>query len=177
VVSSDTLDAFADPALMNSLSLVVPMWTMGQLSGEQEKGLCDAVFAGVGIAGFHGGMGDAFRTACTFQMMTGGQFVGHPGNNYPEFPVTIKAKSHSIMKGLKDFKLHNTERYYLHVDPSNIVLATLHFEELGLDMPAAWTRMWGRGKVFHASWGHTEKDFEVKEALEIVKRGMVWAAR
>jgi type 1 glutamine amidotransferase len=37
--------------------------------------------------------------------------------------------------------------------------------------------MWGRGKVFYASLGHTFKDFEIPEALEIVRRGMLWASR
>jgi type 1 glutamine amidotransferase len=37
--------------------------------------------------------------------------------------------------------------------------------------------MYGQGRVFYASVGHVAKDFEVPEALEIVKRGMVWASK
>ena len=33
------------------------------------------------------------------------------------------------------------------------------------------------GRVFVACWGHTHKDFEVEEAREIVRRGLLWAAR
>ena len=43
-------------------------------------------------------------------------------------------------------------------------------------MPVAWKRMWGKGRVFYSSLGHVAKDFEVPEVLEIVKRGMQWAA-
>ncbi|MDO8683687.1 MAG: hypothetical protein Q7N50_09430, partial [Armatimonadota bacterium] len=32
---SDTLDAFTDADKMNSLDLVVPIWTCGQINGEQ----------------------------------------------------------------------------------------------------------------------------------------------
>jgi type 1 glutamine amidotransferase len=43
-------------------------------------------------------------------------------------------------------------------------------------MPAVWKRRYGRGKVFYSSLGHTVKDFETPEALELVRRGMLWAA-
>ena len=62
---SDTLDAYLEKDYMESLSLIVPVWTMGSISGEQEKGLLDAIHSGVGIAGFHGGMGDSFRNNTT----------------------------------------------------------------------------------------------------------------
>ena len=47
----------------------------------------------------------------------------------------------------------------------------------GTHMPVAWKRMWAAGKVFYCSLGHVAKDFEVFEAREIVRRGLLWAAR
>jgi type 1 glutamine amidotransferase len=44
-------------------------------------------------------------------------------------------------------------------------------------MPAVWKRRYGKGRVFYSSVGHIAKDFELPEALEIVKRGLLWAAR
>lgn len=61
VTVSPTLDSFLDESLMGALDLIVPVWTMGTISPEQEKGLLAAVQRGVGIAGWHGGMGDSFR--------------------------------------------------------------------------------------------------------------------
>jgi len=180
---STTLASFADPEKMAALSLVVPIWTMGQLSGEEEKGLVEAVKSGVGIAGFHGGMCDSFRGNTEYQWMTGGQWVAHPGNLLPEYEIRITDPNHPITKGISSFKMRNTEQYYLHVDPSNRVLATTTFNcpdapaGHGAVMPAVWTRAWGRGKVFYASFGHTDADFKVPEALEIVRRGMLWASR
>jgi len=72
--------------------------------------------------------------------------------------------------------MRNTERYYLHVDPSNRLLAVTRLDE-GFDMPVVWTRMWGRGRVAYASFGHTHKDFDVPAARAIVQRSMLWAAR
>ena len=52
VTVSDTLDAFKDEALMSDLDLIVPIWTMGAIEGDQVKPLLEAVKGGVGIAGF-----------------------------------------------------------------------------------------------------------------------------
>ena len=42
---------------------------------------------------------------------------------------------------------------------------------------AVWKRNWGAGRVFYSSVGHVAKDFDVHEAREIVRRGMLWASR
>ena len=171
-----TLDVFTDEDAMKAQDVVIPMWTMGDASGEQEKGICDAVASGVGIAGFHGGMCDAFRNQTQYQFMTGGQFVAHPGGIQPTYAVEVVDHEHPITKGLGDFTMRESEQYYMHVDPSNHVLATTTFDS-GCVMPAAWTRTWGDGRVFYFSGGHTEKDFDVTEARELTLRGIEWAAR
>ena len=173
---STTLDSYLDEEKMNALSLVVPMWTMGEITKEQAQGLLDAIRSGVGIAGFHGGMCDAFRNNCEYQWMTGGQWVAHPGGKIPEYEVNITEHEHEVTRGMSDFKMTNTEQYYMHVDPSNHVMATTTFES-GCVMPVAWWRMWGEGRVFYCSLGHTHEDFQIPEALQIVQRGMLWAAR
>jgi type 1 glutamine amidotransferase len=178
---SNTLDSYLDEAKMKSLSLVVPCWTMGTISNEQEKGLLDAVHSGVGIAGWHGGMCDSFRNNTNYQWMTGGQWVAHPGGAV-EYEVNIVNHNDPITKGIADFRM-KSEQYYLHVDPSNEVLATTAFSGIdapwtaGCVMPVVWKRRWGQGRVFYCSLGHVAKDFDVPECREIVRRGMLWAAR
>ena len=44
-------------------------------------------------------------------------------------------------------------------------------------MRVVWKRPWGQGKVFYSSLGHVATDFEVEEAKEIQRRGLLWAAR
>ena len=171
---SDTLDVYADLERLKQLTLIVPAWTMGDLTDEQEKGLCAAVAAGVGLAGWHGTMCDSFRNRVNYQWMTGGQWVAHPGDVKPSVPYQIVDHEHPITQGLDDFTVPDTEQYYLHVDPGNHVLATTTFDD-GVVMPAVWTRQWGRGRVAYASFGHTYKDFDVPEAQEIVRRSMLWA--
>jgi len=177
----NTLDVYTDQAVMGNLDLIVPCWTMGTLSNEQEKGLLDAIHSGTGIAGWHGGMGDSFRGNTSYQWMVGGQWVAHPGNIH-EYTVKIVNTTDPITQGLKDFKVVS-EAYYLHVDPSNDVLATTTFSGIdapwtaGCVMPVAWKRTWGAGRVFYFSVGHVAKDFDVPEVFEIMKRGMLWASR
>ena len=178
---SDTMDAYLDVEKLKELDLIVPEWTMGEISREQWAGLSEAVSSGLGIAGVHGGMGDAFRQNTDYQFMVGGQWVAHPGG-YIEYEVNISKPEDPIVAGLSDFAM-NSEQYYMHVDPSNEVLATTEVKVEHCDwipqctMPAVWKRMWGDGKVFYTSLGHVAKDFEVPEVLEIMKRGIAWASR
>lgn len=186
VVLSDTLDSYLDTDLMNSLNLVVPIWTMGEISKEQWAGLNKAVQAGCGLAGFHGGMIDSFRNNVEYQWMTGAQWVAHPGNCEPTYRVYISDEDHPITRGLEDFVLPDTEQYYCHHDPGNHVLCETLFDQGYGDpslyhqnavLPYAWTKTWGKARIFGACWGHTYKDFDVDEAKEIVFRGMKWATR
>jgi len=178
---SDTLDAFLDGPKLAALDLIVPIWTQGTITKEQERGLLDAVRGGVGLAGWHGGMGDAFRNNVEYQFMVGGQWVAHPGNII-DYQVNITDHDDPITAGLADFSMHS-EQYYLHVDPSNEVLATTTFGDQYLPwiartvMPVVWKRRWGAGKVFYCSLGHHASDFAVPEAREIVRRGMLWASK
>jgi type 1 glutamine amidotransferase len=38
-------------------------------------------------------------------------------------------------------------------------------------------KMYGNGRIFYSSIGHAASDFNVAQARDIVKRGMLWAAR
>jgi type 1 glutamine amidotransferase len=178
---TDTLDVYLDTAKLAALDLIVPMWTQGTITREQERGLLDAVQSGVGIAGWHGGMGDSFRDSVNYQFMCGGQWVAHPGNII-DYRVNITNHDDPITTGLDDFSMHS-EQYYLHVDPSNEVLATTTFDGTaapwiaGTVMPVVWKRRWGAGKVSYCSLGHIASDFDVPEARELVRRGMLWASK
>jgi hypothetical protein len=178
---ADTLDVYLDPEKLASFDLISQVWTMGKISREQLQGLLTAVKGGVGFAGWHGGSGDAFREATEYQFMVGGQWVAHPGGVI-DYHVHITDPFDPITAGLKDFDMHS-EQYYMHVDPSNIVLANTIFGGQyapwieGVVMPVVWKKRWGQGKVFYSSLGHVARDFNVPEAREIVRRGLLWCSR
>ncbi|MBI3947103.1 MAG: ThuA domain-containing protein [Armatimonadetes bacterium] len=173
---SDTLDSFKDLAKLRALDLIVPIWTMGTIAPEQLNPLLEAVRGGVGIAGLHGGMGDAFRSATEYQFMVGGQWVAHPGGAGVTYTVNITDAPSPITAGVKDFQI-TSEQYYVHVDPVNTVLATTTFAFNGAVVPAVWTKSYGEGRVFYCSPGHVAKDLSIPEMRTILTRGMLWAAR
>jgi type 1 glutamine amidotransferase len=172
--------AFADPAIAD-LSLIVPIITMAKIEKDELANLTGAVREGVGLAGFHGGMCDAFREAVDYQFMTGGQWVAHPGNVI-DFRVDIARPDDPVMEGIGSFD-YRSEQYYMHVDPSNEVLATTTFSGAhapwieGVVMPVAWKRRHGKGRVFYSALGHVASEFRVPQMRTILERGMLWAAR
>jgi type 1 glutamine amidotransferase len=169
---SDSLDAFKDPKLAE-LDLIVPIWTMGTITKEQLNPLLAAVQSGVGIAGVHGGMADAFRNEPEYQFMVGGQWVAHPGGDGVNYTVHVNGSGNPITEGVKDFAV-SSEQYYMHIDPAINVLATTNFGDV--IMPVAWTKYYGKGRVFYLSLGHQVNVIEQPEALTMITRGMLWAA-
>ncbi len=180
VTVSDTLDAYLDESLMGSLDLIVQVYTMSEITNDQEKMLLETVKNGAGITGWHGGLCDAFRQNTEYQFMTGGQWVSHPGGII-DYRVNIVDHTDRITRDLSDFDVH-TEQYYMHVDPNVNVLATTRFSGEhapwidGSVMPVVWKKYYGNGRVFYSSLGHSMDDFDVPETLAIQQRGIRWAA-
>lgn len=180
---SDTLDSFLDAEKLKSLHLIVPVWTMGKITNEQVKPVIEAVASGVGIVGCHGGMCDSFRECVEWQFMTGGQWVSHPGGDGVEYKVNVRRGSSPITEGIDDFTV-KSEQYYVHVDPAIEVLATTRFPVVNwyhasngqVDVPVVWTKRWGHGRVFYNSLGHHADIFNIPSALELMRRGLLWAA-
>ncbi|MBN1809296.1 MAG: ThuA domain-containing protein [Planctomycetes bacterium] len=170
---SDTLDSFRDVEKLKKLDLIIPIWTMGSIEKEQLQPVLEAVSEGTGIAGVHGGMCDAFRQSVDWQYMTGGQWVAHPGGDGVEYVVKIVDNMHPITNGLKEIQV-KSEKYYMHVDPAVHILAVTYFDDVA--MPVAWTKAWGKGRVFYTSLGHVAKTAAQPDVRELTTRGFLWAA-
>ena len=182
-VITDTLDTLLDLDYVMSMDLLVACWTMGKIPDECCKNVVKAVAAGTGLAGCHGGMCDSFRENTEWQFMTGGQWVSHPGGDGVNYTVNINKSSSPIVEGLEDFEVC-IEHYYLHVDPAIEVLATTRFPSVTyyhsankpVEMPVAWTKYWGCGRVFDTSLGHHDDVFDKSPNAQILmERGMLWA--
>lgn len=177
---SDNLEIFTDSRTLSSFDLIVPVWTGGELTKEQESGLESAVRNGTGLAGWHG-MADAFGNSQIYKMMTGGRFVWHPANNV-QINVKIIEPNDPIMQGIDDFSI-SSELYYLHIDPSNHILANSVFTAnefpatQSVEMPIAYKRNWGKGRVFYFSIGHKPDDFNFPQIRRIIEQGLLWAVK
>lgn len=179
----DKLEAFGDAEYLKSLDLIIPVWTMGEIEQELVNNVSAAVQSGVGLAGCHGGMCDAFRKNVDWQFMTGGQWVAHPGNDGVRYTVEMGNSSSPLVEGIANFEV-SSEQYYLHVDPAVEVLATTRFPTVdgphafnkAVDMPVAWTKRWGLGRVYYNSLGHQANIMEIAEVQEMMRRGFLWCA-
>ena len=172
-----SLDILADEARLKSFDVISPCWTMGSLTNEQGSGLLAAVRAGCGLAGIHGGMGDAFRGNLDYEWMTGGHFVGHPYTG--DYTVRVKDFASPITQGVPQVFPYHSEQYYMMIDPAVHLLADTEyvFEGRSCTMPVAWVRMWGAGRVFYSALGHAPEEFEKFPAAGLLAvQGMLWAA-
>lgn len=173
--------AFADPSI-HDLSLIIPIYTMSKIEKEEAENLAKAVENGVGLAGHHGGMSDAFRESVVYQFMIGGQWVAHPGDII-DYTVEVTKPDDPVMAGLPASFPYTSEQYYMHVDPAIEVLATTTFSGehawwiKDVTVPVVWKHRYGKGKVFHTTLGHRAKEFENTNMATIMRRGLNWAAR
>ncbi|WP_394178147.1 ThuA domain-containing protein [Yoonia maritima] len=180
---TDSLDCFDDGERLKTYDLIVPVWTMSDLSREAATNVSEAVAHGTGIAGCHGGMCDAFRGSPLWQFITGANWVAHPGGDGVKHRITITSDD-PLVAGIGDFDVE-TEQYYLHVDPANNVLATsrtdvvtwYHSPNGAVEIPVAWTRAWGLGRVYYNSLGHQANVIAGGPAHEMLRRGLLWAAQ
>ena len=178
---SNSLDSFLDEARLKTFALIVPIWTMGRLTPGQSGALYGAIASGVGLGGFHGGMGDAFRDDLSYQFMTGGQAVAHP-DNLRDYTVNLIKKSDPIVSDLNDFSIHS-EQCYMHVDPANRGVGDHHLSN-GKHALDQWnghagrmeTKAWKRACFLFCDRTY-RRGFRYPPVREILIRGLSWAAR
>ncbi len=189
-------EVYADAALMAETDLVVQSVTMSSISDAALTGLRAAVEAGTGLAGWHGGIADSYRGSSDYLQLVGGQFATHPGRHPDERPgderdnyldhtieITDLGRRHEITAGIDDFVLHTEQYWVLHDDLIDILATTTHPTQdyhpwhRPIVSPAVWTRLWGAGRVFVATPGHTPEVLADPHVRTIVERGLLWAAR
>ncbi|WNI18815.1 ThuA domain-containing protein [Actinacidiphila sp. ITFR-21] len=172
---------------LTGYDLIIIGWTQAHttenLTTRQEDSLLHAVENGTGVAGWHG-MAASFRASLRYNQLIGGNCVSHPGGEGVEVPYTVRIvdPAHKVTDRVADFPVAS-EQYYMHVDPTNHVLAETEFsgEHLpwiaGSRMPVAWVRTWGAGRVFYSSVGHYPKDLQQPDAARLLRQGIAWACR
>ena len=94
----------------------------------------------------------------TWKEMLGGVFshFGLPDGKTKKgsFTVKIVDSSSPITQGIKDFPIKDELYYQLQMMPDVQPLATIEYQ--GTAWPVAWTRTFGKGRVFHTTMGHRD---------------------
>ena len=184
VVVEDSLEVYADEEVMAHTDLIVQSWTMGDILVEEMHGLRVAIENGTGLAGWHGGLLDAFRNVTDYQHIVGGQFVAHPDDAIDhEIVVRPERADHPVVEGLPSTIRLDTEQYWVQNDPAcDILMTTTHQPRPGapwhgpVTVPVAWTRHWGKGRVFACTVGHSVADLEHPAIHRTITQGLLWAA-
>lgn len=178
-VSSSQHLACLDRAGLGDIDLLVLLWTFGEITPDQEAALISAVDGGLGLLTWHGAS-SAFLGSRAHKFLIGGQFVAHPGGADVTYPVQFLSND-PLVEGLADVTV-TSEQYYLLVDPAVKVVATTPMSTPGsgaevVQMPVAWKREWGAGRVFYCSLGHTPETIDSPSVLTMLRRAAEWARR
>jgi type 1 glutamine amidotransferase len=195
VAIEDSPQMYADADRMAATDLVLQCVTMSEISGDALRGLRNAVAAGTGLAGWHGGIADSYRASSDYLQLIGGQFATHPsrdpremhGDHASHLDYTVEmtelGRRHQITAGIDDFALHTEQYWVLHDDLNDVLATTTHPVQpyhpwhRPIVSPAVWTRDWGAGRVFVSTPGHSLNVLCHPSVRTIIERGMLWAAR
>ena len=176
-----TTAAFADPAI-HDLSLIVPICTMSKIEKAEALNLCAAVQAGVGMAGHHGGMGDAFRDSVEYQFLCGGQWVAHPGGII-DYKVDVTRPDDPIMAGVAELRaplravLHACRSRQRSAGDDHVHRRARTLDRWRGDAGGVEEAAMAQGRVFYSSLGHRAYELDVPEIRTVMTRGLLWAAR
>ena len=152
---------------------VVIVYTQGgELTPEQEQGLCEFVKNGGGFIGIHCAS-DSFVKNDSYMELIGGHFIRH--GPVTEFAVAISEPDHEVMRRAQDFRI--TDEFYIleKKTPKFDVLAmgTWHFET----HPMVYIRDYGKGRVFYTALGHDERAFNNPGFQKFLYRGVRWTTK
>ncbi|MCS6860147.1 MAG: ThuA domain-containing protein [Abditibacteriales bacterium] len=154
---------------LDGYDLLVFHYTVGEITDAQKNGLLNWLASGKGFVGIHSAA-DSFRGCEEYRAMLGGYFVTHP--RYREYQVSVVDEAHPITEGLTEFMVKD-EQYILDYDPRVHVLCTALWK--GAAMPVAWTKSWGKGRVFYLALGHDEPAARHEMFRLLLQRGALWA--
>jgi type 1 glutamine amidotransferase len=195
VTNPDGLDA----AFLARYDAVV-FFTSGDLSptAPLRQALFDFVAGGKGFVGFHSAA-DSFYSWPEYGTFIGGRFVNHGSDNRPG-TIRVEDPTHVAMQGFAN-PFTFTEEFYLFRGPEwetvtrftrgdKHVLMTLaqstpqparplpqpEFPQLdGSDLPLAWTRRHGAGRMIYSNFGHRPETWENPQFRAHALAAIRWA--
>ncbi|MFH0962926.1 MAG: ThuA domain-containing protein [Planctomycetota bacterium] len=163
--------------------LAVLYHTCGELTSARKTGLLEWLAGGKGLVGVHGAA-DSFTASPDYVAMIGGVFRAHPFLR--EYVVSLADTKHPVTRGIEGRVVKHWEKwpvyeypvvdeqYLVDYDPRIHVLASAIFR--GKAWPVAWTKGWGKGKVFYLALGHNPQACRSSFFRDLLIGGAVWAA-
>jgi uncharacterized protein len=155
-----------------------------KFSKSQQEAIFDLVRSGTGYVSIHGADNAPPDWLPAWREMLGGIYshVGKPDGKAIKgtYVVKIADTSSPITRSLKDFTLKDELYSNMQMQPDVQPLATIEYQ--GTTWPVAWTRLYGKGRVFHTSLGHRDVGPGKPDPLQdpnlsrLVLQGIEWVA-
>jgi len=168
---SNNLDVFTNLPSRNYSAVVV--YTTGfynDLTPEREKGLLEFIQKGGGFVGIHSAT-DSFRSSRAYIDMIGGEFLTHPPQQ--EFKVFIAEREHYLTIRMPDFDIYDEMYHLQNYDPSKVKLLAYTIWQ-GKQMPMAYAREYGKGRVVYLANGHSLQVWNHPEFQKLLIRAIAW---
>jgi type 1 glutamine amidotransferase len=148
------------------------------LSDEQKAAILDFVSAGGGFVGVHGATTICYDWTAYGEML-GAQFKGHPPA--ATFTVDVEDQEHPSTRHLPASFEIKDELYTFRTNPRGDVHVLLSAPSGSLDLegdlPLAWTKSHGAGRVYYNALGHFDELWDAPDFREQLRAGLRWAAR
>jgi type 1 glutamine amidotransferase len=155
-----------------------------KFSTSQQQAILNYVKDGHGYVSVHAANNAAKDWLPEWKEMLGGVFshFGLPDGKVQKGNYTVKITDPSspITQGIQDFSLSDELYYHVQMMPDVQPLATIEYQAVA--WPVAWTRTYGRGRVFHTVLGHRDFGPEKDDPLRnpnlgrLMIQGVDWVA-
>jgi type 1 glutamine amidotransferase len=134
---------------------------------------------GHGFIGTHSAA-DTYHDYQPYWEMLGGTFNGHPWNAGEHVTVSVHDPKHPVSKPWgEEFEIQDEIYQFKHWQPEKVhVLMSLNMAKTKLkkpyQVPIAWVKTYGDGKVLHMSLGHREDVWTNQKYLQSLLGGVKW---
>lgn len=160
--------------------------TTGELpvTDDMKTALLAFVRSGKGFVGVHSAT-DTFYKWPEYGELIGGYFDGHPWNQ--EVTIRVEDRKHpstahlpesfTIADEIYQFKDWSRDKVHvlLSLDPDKIDWTKKGIKRTDKDFAIAWTRTFGKGRVFYTALGHREEVWKDERFIQHLIGGLRWA--
>ncbi len=162
---------------LNDYDVILINGMPSKIKEDQLKGLIEAVRNGKPLLGIHSATA-AFKKVDPKQRdqyvdMIGAKFKNHPA--IYNFSAVITKKDHQITKSIGDFNIYDEMYFYDEIRDGSKTLIEAQHE--GQTTPIAWTRVYGKGKVFYTSLGHGVGATTNRYFQQLILNGLLWLTK
>ena len=181
----DHSELFEDISNWNYDVVVLYNMTQKLSSKRQDNFLALLKEKGVGLVAMHHAIG-AFQEWEDYHAIIGAKYPLKPqeidGVHYEtatykhdvDLSVKVADAKHAITRGMKDFEIHDEGYKGSWFAKDNHVLLTVDHPDS--DKTVAWTRTFGKARVFTIQLGHDAKAYASPNLGQLISRGICWTA-